>query len=126
MSPLLDGLRVLLLEDEPLIAMDVEQLCLDNGAADVVTVRALDEIDMLAIPSSIDVAIVDLMLDGLPTLDFASGLLKAGVPFVFASGRSDAEEIATAFPDTAFIAKPYAGADLMNAVAGACGRLSLT
>lgn len=125
MFPLLDGLRVLLLEDEPLIAMDVEQLCRDNGAADVVTVRALDDIDVQAIPSSFDVAIVDLMLDGLPTLDFAQSLLKTGVPFVFASGHSDAEEIAKAFPDTAFITKPYAGADLMNAVAKASGRLSL-
>ncbi|TIX20809.1 MAG: response regulator, partial [Mesorhizobium sp.] len=36
MPPLLDGLRILVLEDEFLIAMDVEQLCRDYGAGDVV------------------------------------------------------------------------------------------
>ena len=124
MSDLLDGLRVLLLEDEPLIAMDVEQLCLDNGAAEVITVRALEEIDPQAAASCVDVAIVDLMLGGVPTLDFARRLQQAGMPFVFASGHSDADEIHASFPEVAFVAKPYAGADLMNAVAAACGRLS--
>lgn len=124
MSDLLDGLRVLLLEDEPLIAMDVEQLCLDNGAAEVITVRALEEIDPQAAVSSVDVAIVDLMLGGVSTLDFARRLQQAGKPFVFASGHSDADEIHVSFPEIAFVAKPYAGADLVNAVAAACGRLS--
>ena len=36
---MLDGLRILILEDEFLIAMDVEQLCRDHGAADVVIAR---------------------------------------------------------------------------------------
>ena len=35
LSAMLEGLRILLLEDEFLIAMDVEQLCRDHGAADV-------------------------------------------------------------------------------------------
>lgn len=126
MSRLLDGLRVLLLEDEPLIAMDVEQLCQDNGAADVVTVRTLDEFDLQALLPSIDVAIVDLMLSGVSTLDFARSLQQAGKPFVFASGHTDNEDIKASFPDTPFVAKPYAGDDLMNAVAAAGGRLTLT
>jgi DNA-binding response OmpR family regulator len=124
MSDLLDGLRVLLLEDEPLIAMDVEQLCLDNGAAEVITVRALEEIDPQAAVSSVDVAIVDLMLSGVSTFDFARRLQQAGKPFIFASGHSDADEVQASFPEVAFVAKPYAGADLVNAVAAACGRLS--
>ena len=124
MSLLLDGLRVLLLEDEVLIAMDVEQLCRDNGAAEVTVARSLEEIDMAALSGTVDVAIVDLFLGGASTLDFARSLREAGTPFVFASGYSDAEEIAAAFPGIAFVSKPYAGSDLMDAVAKASRRLS--
>lgn len=123
---LLEGLRVLVLEDEVLIAMDVEQICYDNGAAGVVTVRDLGEIDQDAIPALADVVIVDLMLGGVSTLDFARRLHETGVPFVFASGYTDVEELTAAFPDIALIAKPYAGADLVDAVAAACGRKPAT
>ncbi len=123
---LLDGLRVLVLEDEALIAMDVEQICYDNGAAGVITVRDLNEIDPDAITAMADVAIVDLMLGGVSTLDFARRLSETGVPFVFASGYTDVGELIAAFPDIALIAKPYAGADLVEAVAAACGRKPAT
>ena len=122
MSRLLDGLRVLLLEDEFLIAMDVEQLCRDNGAIDVTIAGELGEIDMAAVMASTDVAIVDLMLGGVSTFDFAHRLRDAAIPFVFASGYSDAEELKASFPDAVLVAKPYAGADLIDAVATVCGR----
>lgn len=127
----LAGLRVLVLEDEFLIAMDVEQLCRDGGAEDVVIVRSLDELDPIVDkPRTFDVAIVDLMLSGISTLDFARRLYDLGVPFVFASGYSDLHEIAEKFPDIAIISKPYAGEDLVGAIAAAVtnrdSRLPLT
>ncbi|TPL43077.1 response regulator [Mesorhizobium sp. B2-4-6] len=122
MPALLDGLRILVLEDEFLIAMDVEQLCRDHGAADVTIVRELGEIDGRALPARFDVAVVDLMLGGVSTLDFAARLRSEGVPFVFASGYSDSDEIKDSFPDIRLIAKPYSGDDLIEAVAMACGR----
>jgi hypothetical protein len=42
---LLDGLRILLVEDEYLIAMDVETICLEHGAADVAIVSRLSDLD---------------------------------------------------------------------------------
>ncbi|RRI04969.1 response regulator [Mesorhizobium tamadayense] len=122
MPPLLDGLRILILEDEFLIAMDVEQLCRDQGAADVTIVGDLAEIDLRDGLSWFDAAIVDLMLGGASTLDFARRLRSAGVPFVFASGYSDAEEIMGSFPEIQLVTKPYSGDDLIEAVAAACGR----
>ena len=122
MPPLLDGLRILILEDEFLIAMDVEQLCRDSGAADAVIVRDLTEIDRQDGLVGFDAAVVDLMLGGVSTLDFAARLRSAGVPFVFASGYSDADEIRGAFPEIRLVTKPYSGDDLIEAVAVACGR----
>ena len=124
MPSLLDGLRILVLEDEFLIAMDVEQLCRDYGAGDVVIARDLAEIEPQDVVAQFDAAIVDLMLGGASTLDFASRLRQKGVPFIFASGHSDADEIKAAFPGIRLVAKPYSGDDLIEAVAAACGRSS--
>lgn len=116
-SPL-EGLRILLLEDEPLIAMDVEQLCRDNGAAEVLCIGNLAELDGPDV-FGFDVAIVDLMLDNVSTLDFARRLDDRNVPFVFASGYSGSEELTAAFPHVALVGKPYSGNDLVTAVAAA-------
>lgn len=120
-KPLAD-LRVLVLEDEFLIAMDVEQICLEGGAADVLVARSLDEIDAESLKTKVDVAIVDVMLSGRPTIDFARELRTLGVPFIFASGYTSLPEIAQDFPDVAVVGKPYAGNDLVEAVVRACGR----
>ena len=122
MAPLLAGLRILVLEDEFLIAMDVEQLCRDHGALDVAIARGLTELDEREVPSRFDAAVIDLMLDGASTLDFAGRLRSAGVPFVFASGYSESDELRLAFPDIRLVTKPYSGDDLVAALAAACGR----
>ena len=62
------------------------------------------------------------MLGGASTLDFAAGLREANMPFVFASGYSDADEIKASFPGVRLVGKPYSGEDLVQAVAAACGR----
>ncbi len=124
MPALLDGLRILVLEDEFLIAMDVEQLCRDNGAVEVTIARELREVDGQEPSSRFDAAVVDLMLGGVSTLDFAARLRSEGVPFVFASGYSDFDEVRTSFPDVRLVTKPYSGDDLIEAVAAACGRIA--
>jgi len=124
LNQLLAGLRVLVLEDEFLIAMDVEQLCRDHGAENVVVVRSLDEIEP-SFAAEFDAAIVDLLLGGVSTLEFAARLRDGNVPFVFASGYTDNEEISRLFPDATLIGKPYAGDDLIEALAAACGRVSV-
>lgn len=112
----LAGLTILVLEDEYLIAMDVEHLCLEHGAASVTIARELNEV-----PDAFkfDAAIVDLMLSGQSTVDFAAGLRERNVPFVFASGYGEREDIASRFPGVAIVTKPYAGGDLMEALAKA-------
>src|SRR5690606_34358028 len=95
---LLSDMRILVMEDEFLIAMDAEQLCRDNGAADVIIVQDLAAIDPEQPKLEFDAAILDIMLGGVSTLPFAHKLQDRGIPFVFASGYTDFEEIGTAFP----------------------------
>jgi len=117
----LAGLRILLLEDEYLIAMDVELLCRDNGAADVAIKRGIDELDQLERLDGFDVAVIDLMLSGASTLPFAEKLREARLPFVFASGYTE-EEGLSAFPGVPIVSKPFAGNDLVQAIAAVARR----
>ena len=110
----LKGLRVLILEDEVLIALDLEQACRDFGAAEVVIARTLDEV--AAIDAVFDVAVLDVMLDGRSTLGFAAGLSARGVPFVFATGYGEAGGAPSGF-DAPIIRKPYDVTQVAMAVA---------
>ncbi len=121
---LLEGLRVLVLEDEFLIAMDVEQLCRDHGAEDVAIARSIEEAEDET-TTSFDVAIIDVYLNNISTFPFAARLQAKETPFVFASGYTDLEEMQRQFPGVTVVGKPYAGDELIRSVAAACGRQAL-
>jgi CheY-like chemotaxis protein len=112
----LAGTRLLILEDEFLIAMDIEQLCRDHGASECFIARSLSELEAVPV---FDLGIVDLKLGGDSTLDFARSLRDRRVPFIFATGYSNQEEVKADFPDTPVVTKPYSGADLIEALAEA-------
>jgi CheY-like chemotaxis protein len=110
----LAGHRILILEDEYLIAMDVEQLCRDHGADEAILRRDL------AVPEDIekfDVAVIDLMVSGQSTLDFARSLKARNIPFVFATGYAGSPEPFGDFPGVPVVGKPYAGSDIIEAIA---------
>jgi DNA-binding response OmpR family regulator len=117
---LLEGLKILVLEDEFLIAMDVEQLCRDHGASDVEIRATLEE--KLDDDATFDAAIIDVMLGGNSTLDFARRLRERDVPFIFSTGFADNQDIARLFPGVAVVGKPFSGETLISAVAAACRR----
>lgn len=113
----LAGMRLLVMEDEVLIAMDVEHLCREHGAAEVVLVHALG----MGGPqetqeTSFDAAILDVALAGDSTLPFAAKLAAADVPFIFATGHAEVEDLFAAFPGVAVIGKPYGESALIEAL----------
>jgi DNA-binding NarL/FixJ family response regulator len=119
----LQGMRVLVMEDEYLIAMDVEQLCRDHGAEDVIILRKLEELGGNPIAThGFDAAIIDIRLGGETTLDFARQLTEQRVPFIIATGYSESETLLETFPDVTVVGKPYAGDALIEAIRGAIER----
>jgi CheY-like chemotaxis protein len=102
--------------------MDVEQLCRDHGAAEAILVHDLDRLEDATADERFDVAVIDAMLNGRPTLDFARELRDRNVPFVFATGYSDAAERFADFPGVPVVGKPYSGPELIEAIAEAVGR----
>jgi CheY-like chemotaxis protein len=119
----LDGIRVLLLEDEYLIAMDVEHLCREHGAKDFTIAYSVEAVDP-ALPY--DVAILDVMLAGQNTLDFAKELARRAIPFVFATGYTDMADIFSSLeppvPEVEIVSKPYSSAALISALVRALAR----
>ncbi|MER2534970.1 MAG: response regulator [Rhizobiaceae bacterium] len=119
MSLPLEGLRILVIEDEFLIALDMEQLCSDNGAATVAIVSRM--VSPQDLPDC-DVAILDLKLSGVSTVPLAQHLRQRGVPFVLVSGYQDRDEISRQFPGAPVLPKPYMPEDLLSAVASLAAR----
>jgi DNA-binding response OmpR family regulator len=116
----LEGVRVLLLEDEYLIAIDVEHLCREHGAKDITIAHTVDAVDA-TLPY--DVAILDVMLSGQNTLEFAKELALRDVPFVFATGYTDTADMFSSLdmsvPQVEIISKPYSSDTLIAALARA-------
>lgn len=113
-----EGLHVLVAEDVIFIAMDVEELCKENGAREVSIARSLAELNTFK-RTDYDAAVLDLMLGGESTIEFAKELTRRGVPFVFATGHSGDRSIFDGFDDVSVVGKPYLGQDLIDALSAA-------
>jgi DNA-binding response OmpR family regulator len=120
-EPILAGLNILVLEDEFLIAMEVEQICRDLGCESVIVRQNPGEVDE-ALLEEIDLAVLDVMAQGGTTVSLAGALSARSVPFVFSTGLSDGEDIFAMFPDVAVVTKPYASETLARALGEALAR----
>jgi len=110
----LEGRTVLIVEDEPIIALALEDMLSESGA--LPTFAETIEEALAAIGSGkIEAAILDVNLHGKKSYGVADALLGAGTPFIFASGYG-----ATAHPEkyTAIptVPKPYGIAEIEAAL----------
>ncbi len=86
----LDGLRVLVVEDEMMVSMLIEDMLGDLGCVVVGPASRLEEAIELAKTSEIDCAVLDVNLGGQPIFPLADLLRQKGAPFAFATGYGDA------------------------------------
>lgn len=115
--------RVLLVEDEWLIAMDVEQTCREHGVTDVRMIHSYDELaEAMKSGSDVDAAILDVRISNRWTFDFARLLRDRKVPFVFATGYPDMPVLSEEFADVPVVSKPYTGKQLIEALASVLDR----
>ncbi|WP_201839161.1 response regulator [Microvirga zambiensis] len=80
------GRRILLVEDETMIAMLVEDMLEDLGHELVRVATRLEDAVAAAGNEAIDLAILDLNLGGVLTYPAADVLAERGIPFIFATG----------------------------------------
>ena len=101
-----DG-RVLVVEDNMIIALDAETMFEEMGATDVVVAPTVAEaMDALATATP-RFALLDVNLGNETSEAVADKLTEMGVPFAFASGYGDRTSLSDKFPDIPFLRKPY-------------------
>jgi DNA-binding NtrC family response regulator len=103
----LDGLRVLLVEDQTLIALDTEAMLLELGAVKVETFGGADETLAWLASGAPDVGVLDINLGVASSFPVAEALRRRGVPFIFTTGYGDGVLIPAPFDDVEILQKPY-------------------
>jgi DNA-binding NarL/FixJ family response regulator len=113
--PLL-GQRILLVEDENIIAFDVMNI-IRGARGDVVGhARSLAAAMKLADTPKLSLAILDFSLGSDNSLPVAAKLHAAGVPFIFHTG-SDVSAVSQAWPRVPVVSKPASAEALVSALA---------
>lgn len=85
----LEGRRILVVEDEMLIAVSIEETLQGLGCVVVGPVGKLDAALRLAGDEALDAAVLDVAVRGGHVYPVAERLLARGVPFVLASGYGE-------------------------------------
>ncbi len=113
---LIAGQRCLVLEDEFLIALDLQQILETAGAARVICVSSIADALTQLSRERFTVAVVDMMIDGVPSVAVVNELLQQNIPFVFLTGMSLDAEQARKVPAAPLVGKPYQPDRLISAL----------
>lgn len=117
----LAGVRVLLVEDEMLIAMTIEDILVEAGCDVVGPIVQVDRaLDLLREDRGFDVAVMDLNLDGRSAVPVADLLAGIGIPFVVVTGYG-AKVMPTPHDGVPILPKPFTPGTLTDAVSRLLG-----
>ena len=116
----LTGLRVLIVEDEPLLALCLGEVVEAEGCVVVGTASTVAEATTMVATATFDVALLDLCLHGRPVGAIATAIIERGCGVVFSTG-SGASDVPAAFQGWPVLCKPYKDQDLFAALTSAVG-----
>lgn len=105
------GLRVLLVEDENLIALLLEDMLVDLGHTVIGPVARLNKALEIAQGEALDVAILDVNINGGDTYPVAEALAARDIPFVFSTGYGKST-LCAPYRDRPILQKPFQQDDL--------------
>jgi len=108
-------LRILIVEDEMTIALLLEDMITDLGHEPAALAMRLPQALELAQTEDLDLAILDVNLDGRLSFPVAEVLQRRGVPFLFATGYGSGG-IEPPYRDRVVIQKPFSLEDLGRAI----------
>ena len=121
MTQALNGRRVLVVEDESLVAMLLETILEDMGCTPVGPASNIDDGEAMARDTvDLDAALLDVNVAGRQVFPVAAALKERGVPFVFSTGYGEG-----GLPDewrgVTTIQKPFTEAAVRDALMKAMG-----
>lgn len=112
------GKRILIVEDEALLAMELEFALVDEGAEVVGPALTLEAaLDLIESGLAIDCALLDVDLGGKDVYPAAQLLVKRNIPITFHTGHGSPRELAQLFPGSQTVLKPSRTAALIDRLA---------
>lgn len=110
------GLRILVVEDEAIVAMLIEDALVDIGCEVVGPMTSVEKA-LAASMERLDGAFLDVNVRGQPVYPVADALIARGVPVVFVTGYGEAG-IDRRFGGAPVVEKPFTPACLQRLVTG--------
>lgn len=101
------GKRILIVEDEGLVALELQFAFEDEGAEVLGPAQSLTgALEVVAREAEIDLALLDVDLGGENVYPVAELLRRRGVPFAFHTGHGSRSELSALFPGATTFTKP--------------------
>jgi DNA-binding NtrC family response regulator len=113
----LEGVRVLVVEDDVMILMHLEAILSDAGAEIAAGCQTVKDALVFAEKNGIAAAILDVRLGRETIVPVARLLARRGVPFVFYTGQCDTAAMRAEWPDCTIVPKPSQPRTIIDAVA---------
>lgn len=111
------GRRVLIVEDEALVAIDLQFAFEDAGAEVLGPAMSLADALALAADGQIDCALLDVDIAGHDVYPVAHLLQRRGIPFIFHTGHGSRRAHGEMFPGTITCPKPTLPETLVDLLA---------
>jgi PAS domain S-box-containing protein len=111
-----DGRRILIVEDEPLLAMELETNLHALGCKTLRAAATLDAAKAAIADSECDAALVDVNLAGRQADELAVALTRKNIPFAFVTGYGR-EGLPAGFKEAAILSKPFGKEELLGVFA---------
>lgn len=119
----LNGIRILVAEDEPLVAFDVLSLLLKAGAEVLGPALSVERsLELVSRVEWLSCGVLDVMLRDGPVFPVAHLLKQKGAGIVFYTGQRDPESLKREWPDAAVLIKPALPNFLTHAVIACLSR----
>lgn len=109
---ILRGKRVLVVDDEPIVAMDIEAALTDNGVEVVGPVGSIEGAQALIDAGGFEAALLDVNLGGRKVDELAAALTRLNIPFAFLTGY-ERKDLPQAFRQAPMLAKPFSRAEVI-------------
>jgi PAS domain S-box-containing protein len=113
--PALDGKHILIVEDEPLVSMDVAAILSDEGCEIVGPAGTIEIAKTLLTNTRCDAALVDVNLAGKTVDELAAALAKTNIPFAFVTGYGR-EALPAGYREAIVVTKPFSSEVLIETV----------
>jgi CheY-like chemotaxis protein len=120
-APAFTEKRILVIEDEVLLSMDIETSLIDAGYQVIGPAGTIEAAKKLITDGNCDAALVDANLGGQPVDELAVSLVRENIPFAFVTGYGR-DALPQEFRENMLLGKPFSLDQLLSVVSTLLGK----